>query len=84
MNRIVTSVSRSSVLLRRSVQFINPVGLATPIFNTPSIFKRNFAAADKKKGKKQQAAPAEETVKSDSLIPINIFVGMHHLSVFDV
>ena len=76
MNRIATSVSRSSVLLRRSVQFINPVAPAFPIFNPPSVFVRNFAEGNKKKGKNQQAAPAEQAVKSDSLIPINIFVGM--------
>ena len=36
---------------------------------------RGFAGGDKKKGKKQAAQPAEETKKSDSLIPINIFAG---------
>lgn len=38
---------------------------------------RGFAAAAPKKGKKQAAAPVEEKKKSDSLIPINIFVGMY-------
>ncbi|KAK8793020.1 hypothetical protein WA538_002531 [Blastocystis sp. DL] len=46
-------------------------------FQLPStqvfVPSRGFASGDKKKGKKQAAQPAEETKKSDSLIPINIF-----------
>lgn len=48
-------------------------------FQLPStqvfVPSRGFASGDKKKGKKQAAQPAEETKKSDSLIPINIFAG---------
>ena len=76
MNQLVKSLLTSSALLRRSVPMVTQLGQSSsysPIF---TVFTRNFAAADKKKGKKQQAAPVEEKVKSDSLIPINIFVGM--------
>ena len=50
---------------------------ALPSFTSPIFLQttRGFAAAAPKKGKKPAAAPVEEKKKSDSLIPINIFVG---------
>lgn len=83
MNQIVKSLLASSMLLRRSVPMVIQIGQSSSHLPNFTVFSRNFAAADKKKGKKQQAAPAEEKVKSDSLIPINIFVGMLTLSILN-
>ena len=67
-------ISRSLCAVRCSLS-----RLQLPAFQLPStqvfVPSRGFAGGDKKKGKKQAAQPAEETKKSDSLIPINIFAG---------
>ena len=49
----------------------------TQLFSSPLLRNsiRSFAGGDKKKGKKQVDQPAEEVKASDSLIPINIYVG---------
>ncbi|CBK22017.2 uncharacterized protein [Blastocystis hominis] len=66
-------LSSSAALLCRSNASVTRT--TSLLFQTPvsSVFVRGFAG-EKKKGKKQAAAPAQETVKSDSLIPINIYV----------
>ena len=76
MNRLLNSCVKSSILLRQSTFLSSQTNVflrSTPVC---SVLSRNFAAADKKKGKKQQEAPTQEAAKSDSLIPINIYVGM--------
>ena len=74
MNRLLSSCVKSSILLRQST-FL-PAQTSVVLRATPvcSVFCRHFAAADKKKGKRQPEAPAQEAAKSDSLIPINIYV----------
>lgn len=75
MNRLLNSCLKSSILLRQSTFLSSQTNVflrSTPVC---SVLSRHFAA-DKKKGKKQQEAPAQEAAKSDSLIPINIYVGM--------
>ena len=61
---------RSSLLLVAIAAFRFPIALYTGVCSIERICQ-----CDKKKGKKQAAQPAEETKKSDSLIPINIFAG---------
>lgn len=75
MIRVSKFLSSSASLLCRSSASVTRA--SSLLFQTPvsSVFVRGFAG-EKKKGKKQAAAPAQETVKSDSLIPINIYVGM--------
>ena len=68
MNRLPGLLLTSSAFLCR-----NGINIAKSM---TSVFARGFAG-EKKKGKKQAPAPAQETVKSDSLIPINIFAGNH-------
>ena len=75
MNPIFRGVLKAGrplqTMLPSSIQF------ALPSFTSPTLLQttRGFAAAAPKKGKKPVAAPVEEKKKSDSLIPINIFVG---------
>ena len=77
MNPIFRSILTSG----RSLQslLVSSGHFTTLQFTSPMIKQtvRGFAAAAPKKGKKQVAAPVEEKKKSDSLIPINIFVGMY-------
>ena len=70
MNRVFRSV----VIVNASLRTITTQLFSSPILRN-SI--RSFAGGDKKKGKKQAAQPAEEVKASDSLIPINIYVGMY-------
>ena len=80
MIRVSKFLSSSAALLCRSNASVTRT--TSLLFQTPvsSVFVRGFAG-EKKKGKKQAAAPAQETVNSDSLIPINIYVGMHFFEV---
>ena len=77
MNPIFRNILKAGrplqTMLTSSSQF------ALPSFTSPALFQttRGFAAAAPKKGKKPVAAPVEEKKKSESLIPINIFVGMN-------
>ena len=79
MNAIARSFLKSSVLINRSIPMVSQLHDYSRTSPVMSIITRHFAAADKKKGKKQQEAPKEDTLKSDSLIPINIFVGNIYL-----
>lgn len=76
MIRVSKFLSSSAALLCRSNASVTRT--SSLLFQSPvsSVFVRGFAG-EKKKGKKQAAAPVQETVNSDSLIPINIYVGMH-------
>lgn len=74
MNRLPGLLLTSSAFLCRNG--VNIAKSSSSLLHSPmtSVFARGFAG-EKKKGKKQAPAPAQETVKSDSLIPINIFAG---------
>ena len=74
MNRVFRSV----VIVNASLRTISTPP-TTQLFSSPILrnSSRSFAGGDKKKGKKQAAQPAEEVKASDSLIPINIYVGMY-------
>lgn len=68
----LASIPRAAL---RSGAVLAPQWHAASVYaSTLSPFTRSFAS-DKKKGKKQQAAPVEEKKKSDSKIPINILAG---------
>ena len=73
ISRSVCAVRCSLSRLQLSASQLPSIqGVAAGVF----VPTRGFAGGDKKKGKKQAAQPAEETKKSDSLIPINIYAGM--------
>ena len=70
MNRVFRSV----VIVNASLRTISTPP-TTQLFSSPILRNsiRSFAGGDKK----QAAQPAEEVKASDSLIPINIYVGMY-------
>lgn len=74
MQSLLKLASIPRVALRSSTALASQWHASSVYASTLSPFTRSFAS-DKKKGKKQQAAPVEEKKKSDSKIPINILAG---------
>lgn len=74
MQSLLKLVSIPHAALRSSTALASQWHASSVFTSSLSHFTRSFAS-DKKKGKKQQAAPVEEKKKSDSKIPINILAG---------